>query len=265
MSRNYSIDFITFCHPGDVHRLYHGTWLSDMIQSHRCEFDNIKVVHQRCGKIALILPDEVVESLKDYSAHVIYSEDHPNILTEFGLPEEDEIADGYTHGPTAPHYWKWHCINHLIGLKVSDADYIVFSDNDCVIRSQSDNQSWIDVGIAILKSYPEILIIGPGDGAVMSEAITPEGYRCTQNVSQQLFLCNRERMLEVDFNIPWNWEVLAPGGPMQEYYYMLEGRIWRYLYKNQLWRCILPDEIARYWHCNLLTEDGLFEADYSKY
>jgi hypothetical protein len=72
-------------------------------------------------------------------------------------------------------------------------------------------------------------------------------------------------MLEVDFNIPWNWEVLAPGGPMQEYYYMLEGRIWRYLHKNQLWRCILPDEIARYWHCNILTEDGLFEADYSKY
>lgn len=265
MNQDYSVDFVTFCHPGDIHRLYHNTWLSNIVKSHQYEFDSIKIVHQRCNKITMLLPDNTKESLKSYSIHIILSESHSDILSEFGLPENDEIADEFTHGPSAPHYWKWHVINHLIGLKVSSADYIIFSDNDCMIRSQGGERSWIDIGIAILQSYPEILIVSPGDGAIMSEAITPEGYRCTQNVSQQLFLCNRKRMLEVDFNIPWNWEVLAPGGPMQEYYYMLEGRIWRYLHHNQLWRCILPDDIVRYWHCNILTENGLFEADFSKY
>jgi hypothetical protein len=258
MIRDYSVDFITFCHPGDIDRFYADKWLFNIIQSHWYEFDAISVIHQRCIGISYKLPN--------VPSFIIYqSENYPSILSEFGLPENDEVADKFTHGPGALHYWKWHVINHLIGLKISNADYIVFSDNDCMIRSQGGDRSWIDIGIEVLQNYPEILIVSHGDGATMSEAITPEGYRCTQNISQQLFLCNRKRMLEVDFNIPWDWEVLAPGGPMQEYYYMLEGRIWRYLHKNQLWRCILPDDIARYWHCNILTEDGLFEADYGKY
>jgi hypothetical protein len=263
MIRNYSVDFITFCHPGDIDRFYADKWLPDMVRSHWYEFDTIRVVHQRCHGISYKLPNLQTSPFSALAVH--QSESHPNILTEFGLPEVDEIADRQTHGPTAPHYWKWHVINHLIGLKVSSADYIIFSDNDCMIRSQGGEKSWIDIGIEILQRYPEILIISPGDGAVMSEALTSEGYRCTQNVSQQLFLCNRKRLKEIDFNISWNWEVIAPGGPMQEYYYMLEGRIWRYLHKHQLWRCILPDDIARYWHHGLLTEDGLFEMDYSKY
>lgn len=258
------IDFITFCHPGDRHRLYAPDWLRAMIASHGIHFDAVRIVHQRCGGLDMPEPPQV-RFLACDSLHIIPSESHPNILTEFGLPESDPIADEWTHGETGPHYYKWHVINHLIGLKRSDAKYIVFSDSDCLIKSKSSDDNWIHKGIDILNNHPEVLIVSPGDGATMAEAQTIEGYRLTQNVSQQLFLCERERLLNIDFNIPWNWEVLAPGGPFQEFYWLLEGRMWRYMHKHGLWRCILPDYVARYWHANLLTEDGLFEIDYSKY
>lgn len=261
-----NVDFITFCHPGDIHRLYHETWLSDMVNSHEYQFDNIRIVHQRCDYYSADIPASFEF---EYIFHPISSTHHPNILSEFGLPEQDEIADHYTHGPTALHYWKWHVINHLIGLKVSAAKYIVFSDNDCLIRKQINVEdfgaNWIGEGIRMLEKYPEILIVSPGDGATMFEAQTREGYRLTQNVSQQLFLCEREKLASINFNVNWGGEFRAPGGPMQEYYFMLEGRIWRYMDKHNLWRCILPDYVARYWHCNRLTEDGFFEGDYERY
>ncbi len=258
-SRMSQVDFITFCYPGDINRLYAGSWFQGMIDSHQCWFDNIWLIQQRCRGIPIHLLDI------DFPVKFIESEDHPDILAEFNLPELDERAEHYTHGPNAPHYWKWHVINHLIGLKVSSADYIVFSDADCTIRSQSTECNWIKTGIDILERYPKVLIVGPGDGAVMCEALTKEGYRLTQNVSQQVFLCNRERLKSIGFNVPWDWEFLAPGGPFQEFYYLLEGRIWRYMNQHSLWRCILPDEIARYWHHNKLTDEGMFETDYSKW
>lgn len=259
MSQDYSVDFCTFCHPGDINRLYAGDWLINMVDSHSYYFDSARLIKQRCKDIPI--HDIDIE----FQLEITESEDHPNILSEFGLPEYDEKAEHYTHGPNAPHYWKWHVINHLIGLKVSTADYIVFSDSDCTIRSQDPDKNWIKTGINLLKSYPEVLIVGPGDGATMFEALLSGGYRLTQNVSQQVFLCERERLANIDFNIPWNWEFLAPGGPFQEYYYLMEGRIWRYMHKHNLWRCILPDEIARYWHMNRLTDEGMFETDYDKY
>ncbi len=257
------VDFITFCHPGDIHRLYHDTWLVDMVASHNYHFDTVRIVHQRLGNTPT--PTSGIKYLNCDTFQISPSEVHPDILSEFGLPEDDDVADQYTHGPTALHYWKWHVINHLIGLKVSNADYIIFSDSDCMIRSQGQDRSWIEYGIEVLEKHPEILIVSPGDGALMFEALTDEGYRLTQNVSQQLFLCNRERLKTIDFNIPWNWETLAPGGPMQEFYWMLEGRIWRYMHKHKLWRCILPDSVVRYWHHNRLIEDGFFEKDHEKY
>jgi hypothetical protein len=259
-----NIDFITFCHPGDYHRLYANTWLIDMIASHEIYFDTVRIVHQRCAGLDIPKPP-IICDLNCGALNIIPSETHPNILTEFGYPEEDPIASRWTHGPTGPHFYVYHNINHLIGLKVSDADYIVFSDSDCTIKSHDPGQNWIRKGIDILQRYPEILIVSPGDGATMAEALTAEGYRLTQNVSQQLFLCSRQRLKNVDFNIPWNWEFLAPGGPFQEFYYLLEGRIWRYMHKHGLWRCVLPDHVARYWHFNKLTDNGLFETDYEKY
>ncbi len=261
---NMKLDFITFCHPGDFHRLYAPDWLPDMIGSHETHFDTFRIVHQRCAGIDMpALPS--ADALNCNAVHIIPSESHPNILTEFNLPDDDPVADEYTHAPHGPHAWKNHTTNHLTGLKVSDADYIVFSDSDCIIKSHAPGENWIRTGIDILQRYPEVLIVSPGDGGQMAEAKTAEGYRLTQNTSQQLFLCERRKLGSIDFNVPWNWEKLAPGGPFAEFYWLMEGRMWRYMDKVGWWRCILPDSVARYYHLNRLTNEGLFERDYSKY
>lgn len=233
-----TVDLITFCCPKDIHRLHAPGVLENLVNSHRHPFDSVIVVHQRCKGIQY--------RPFDYPCRIVESESHPDILAEFGLPDHDEDAEWYTHGPSAAHYWKWHVINHLIGLKESKADYVAFSDCDCVIRDSPPDRSWIEEGVGILQRYSDVLIVGPGDGGQMMEARIPEA-RLTQNVSQQVFLCERKRLKNIEWNVPWNWEFLAPGEPFQEYYYMVEGRIWRYIHKHELWRAVLPDTF-RYWH-----------------
>ncbi|HUW08952.1 MAG TPA: hypothetical protein VM537_04440, partial [Anaerolineae bacterium] len=72
--------------------------------------------------------------------------------------------------------------------------------------------------------------------------------RLTRNVSQQLFLCRaKEFKSQVNLDVPWNGEFDAPGGPLQEWYAMLEGRMGRYMETSGQWRAILPDA-WRYWH-----------------
>jgi len=237
------VDFITFCYYGDVEKLHAPGYLRGLVESNQYEFDNVIVVRQRChGRIDPLPPFNLPSAVQ-----IVDSEDHPNILTEFGIPEEDLLADEWTHGPTAPHYWKWHVINHLIGLKVSNADYVAFSDNDCrIIRT--GHPSWIDMGIDLLTHYKEILVVSPSEGGQIADGgFRPGGVRLTQNNSQQIFLCERERLANIDFHVPWDWEFLAPWEPFQEYYYMLEGRIWRYMHHHHLYRAILP-ETWRYWH-----------------
>lgn len=233
-----SVDLITFCCHKDIHKLHAPGALESMANSHQFAFDDVIVVHQRCRGIEY--------QPFDYPCRIVESEDYPDILGQFGLPEVDEKADYYTHGPNAPHYWKWHNINHLIGLTISQADYIVFSDCDCWIVNAAIERSWIEEGIDILKRYNEVLLVSPSDGGHMAERRIPEA-RLTQNNSQQLFLCDRARLKSINWALPWDWEYLAPGGPFQEYYYLAEGRIWRYMHQNGLYRAILPDK-WRYWH-----------------
>lgn len=237
-----TVDFITFVHWRDYAKLAAPGELTRRVVSHNYQFNYVMVVRQR-------LRDHPEASQVHYpDANLeIETEDHPDILKEYGIPEDDAIADEKTHGPTAPHYWKWHVINHLIGLKVSKADYVVFSDSDCRIQSQPAGRSWVDEGMRLLNSYKDILIVGPSDGGDMAERRLPGGVRLTQNVSQQMFLCHRQTLKSINFAIPWNWEFTAPGGPFQEFYYMLEGRIWRYMHHNGKYRAILPKE-WRYWH-----------------
>lgn len=234
-----TVDFITFCYFRDAERVHAAGVLHDIVATHRFPFETVRVVHQRCA--GMVLPEFDIPTVASFS------EDHPQILTEFGVPESDPVADEWTHGPNASHYWKWHTINHLIGLKVSQADYIVFSDNDCDMK-HNDDPGWVEVGIRVLERYDKVLVVSPSDGGHIADGgRLPGGVRLTQNNSQQLFLCNRERMLGVDYNIPWNWEVLAPWEPFQEYYYMMEGRIWRFMHHRGLYRAILPEK-WRYWH-----------------
>lgn len=241
------VDYITFCHSKDYKRLHSPGTLKKNIASHKWGFGKKILIHQRLRGIEpkpRDLSNEITNLL------VLETEDYPQILSLYNIPENDEKADEYTHGPTAPHYWKWHVINHLIGLTVSQADYIVFSDADCYMKEQPVDTSWVGLGIALLKEKKDILIVSPSDGASMAEKTLDTTFgtvRLTQNVSQQMFLCERKRLAQIDFNIPWDWEKLAPGEPFQEYYYLLEGRIWRFMEKFGLYRAILPKNF-RYWH-----------------
>jgi len=238
-----TVDFATFCCTKDIDRLHAPGVLEASVNSHRYQFDNVIVIHQRCS-------DKLFNksSLSNVRIVTINNYQVDNILTDFNINPVNPLGDELTHGPTAPHYWKWHVINHLTALRNSTSDYIVFSDADCYIKEQGE-RSWIDIGIDLLKRYRDILIISPSDGGFMHEAKTPEGYRLTQNISQQMFLCERSRFInEVNFDEYWDGNMDAVGGPFQEYYNLLEGRLWRYMRPRGLWRCILPTDIVRYWH-----------------
>jgi len=190
---------------------------------------------------------------------VIESEDYyPQIFGRFGIDLDNPISTRDCHNPGWHWWWPNHVQNHLIVLEEARSDYVVFSDCDCLIINSQPGKSWIEEGISILERYPNILIVGPSDGGSMAEARIPEA-RLTQNVSQQLFIANLERFKTVDFDIPWNWKKLMPGGPMAEVYHMLEGRIWRYMDRHDLWRAILPDS-WRYWHYNPWEPRGWIEA-----
>jgi hypothetical protein len=166
----------------------------------------------------------------------------------------DAYADEISHGEGAAHWWKVHVVNHLKGAEVTDTEYVVFADCDTWIKDTDPARSWVEEAISILDRHPQVLIVGPSDGGTMAEARIPEA-RLTRNVSQQLFCCRGDQFRnEIDFDAPWDGRFTAPGGPMQEYYVMLEGRLWRHMERTGTWRAILPDR-WRYWHDSFWGND----------
>ena len=232
-----TVDFVTYCCPKDIDKLHEN--IVDHVNSHGYDFDNKFIVYQRCfpsdeahgfsAKLASL--KESISNLKTVS---ILDGMYNDILTRNGINPNNAEADDLTHGWGHSHYWRHHCVNHLVALEQSEADYIVMADADCHIKSQPD--SWVLKAIDVLKRNPEALIVSPSDGSTQKK---------TQTMSQQLFLVDRKRLQEIDFDLPF--EGFKEGGPMQEYYFMLEGRIGRYMEKNNLWRYLL-DSSYRYWH-----------------
>lgn len=239
-----NVSFVTFTHWRDWERLAATDELHIHVASNKFQFAEVIVVRQR---LRAVPEAEHVNFQLLGATREIDSEDHPDILQEFGINPDNPKADEMTHGPTAPHYWKWHVINHLIGLKEANYPYVVFADADCRMKSQPKGRSWIEYGIELLNKNPDILIVSPSDGGHMAERRLPGGVRLTQNVSQQMFLCNRAQLSAINFDAEWNGVMDAPGGPFQEYYVMLEGRLWRHMRANNLWRAVLPEQF-RYWH-----------------
>lgn len=228
-----SVAFITFCHPPHLPKLHKENVLRDILVSHAYPFNEIIVVHQRCQGIPY-------RPITEVDARVVESEGYyPGIFAEYGIQWPDPVADEWTHGPEAAHYWAWHCLNHLIGAKVARSDYIVFSDCDCKIVASDERRSWVTEGIAILERQRDVFCVTPNDGSPA---------RRTQMMSQQLFLVNRERFMRGPLGISWDGKFI-PGGPFQEWYFMLEGRIGRLLAAKNWWRYILSST-WRYWHSN---------------
>lgn len=237
-----SVDFVTYCCPKDIHRLHTPGELRKRVESHVTYFNTVWVIHQRCREVKFARVDDI-----PYIS--VWSEDHPGVLSAFSIPKIDRVADEKTGGLGAHYYWKYHMINHLIGLAVSNADYIVFSDCDC--HMEYDQQSsWVNKGIGLLQQHQNVLIVSPADGGYLADGgVLPDGTRLTQNMSQQLFVCNRERLSNIDFNASWDLGTLAPGveQTFPEYPWLLEGRVWRYMQANGLYRAVLPDN-WRYVH-----------------
>lgn len=232
-----TVDFATYCCHKDIDKLYDN--FIEHYQSHQYDFNNAFLIHQRClpeGERHGVFDSitRLKESVPNIISLSIFESMYDDILSSNGINPDNKEADDYTHGWGHSHYWRHHCVNHLVALENSTADYIVMSDADCHIQGQPD--SWVIKAIEVLKSNSNILIVSPSDGSKSHK---------TQTMSQQLFICDRKRLQEIDFDTPFTG--FRDGGPMQEYYFMLEGRIGRYMENNNLWRYML-DNNYRYWH-----------------
>lgn len=197
--------------------------------SHRYQFDEKWQVFQRCE------PFDLPPSFKRI---IIEPGDYAEILGAFGIQYPNETLSELTHGWGAPHFWAHHMVNHLAVLRNAESDYIVFADGDCYVKDQMEGTSWVDVGINTLENNPEMFLVSPSDGR-------PDGGP-DRMMSQQMFLVNRKRFLEMEF-IPWDGKFIE-GGPFQEFYGLLEGWMYRHMVKHNLYRYVLPKEIARWWH-----------------
>jgi len=248
-----TVTFATYCHQPHLPKLHAPGVLAEMIGSHQHPFDEVIVVHQRCRGIPYRPISEIVH-------RVVESEDYyPQIFDRFDIDLDNPVARRDCHHENAAHWWAWHCLNHMIVIEEAKTDYVVFSDCDCLIVNSKPGRSWIEEAIKILETRPQVFVVGPSDGGTMAEATIPEA-RLTRNMSQQLFIANLTRFRQMEWDIPWNWEKLAPGGPMAEFYWMAEGRIWRYMDRYAYWRGILPDA-WRYWHFNPWEPQGWKRRD----
>lgn len=236
------VDFATFCCQKDAHRLHAPGQLRKQVESNGYSFDTIIVVYQLCN------PSDYAPF--DTETRTVVIDNLDQVLVRFNIA----LGGQYKSNTDQAHFWKYHVVNHLAAIEASQSDYIVFADNDCWMVEQPD--SWVTKGIEALQQNPGIFIVSPNDG---------EPERMTRRMSQQMFLACTDEFRQADFNQPgWDGNVNVPGGPIPEYWAMLEGRMELYSCTTNQWRYVLPPEY-RYWHHNRLRQDGHFEIDRSKY
>ena len=212
-----TVDFITYCCPKDIHKTYAG-W-DRLVQSHNYAFHEVILIRQRCK--------DIDAGTLDPSVRILETEDYPDILGEFGIDENDQDAERASPYNTK-FYWKWNTMNPLIGLKESNAEYIMFTDCDNWLEWYGSANDWIERGVSILQSKPEVIMICPNQWDGQRENMI------TKDVSQCMFLCNKQRFRELDYNVP-NPVRVELGG----YHYIFEGRVWRYVQNNPVWRMFL--------------------------
>lgn len=239
-----TVTLATYCHLRDLPRLHAPGELQRLVDGHNYPFDEVIVIHQRCGTAEYRQPTGI-PGLRIIDIHEM---DYPAILGRFGIPHRDPALSELTHGWNGPHYYEHHNVNHCKVLTEAKSDYIVFNDADCHIIAQPEGRSWIDRAVEILETIPAVFIVAPSEGGAEFDQLLPDGTRLTQTVSQQLFIGNRARLLEMDFtDLPFDGKFDAPYGPMQEFYGMFEGHLWRWMRKHGLYRAVLPPQ-WRYWH-----------------
>jgi hypothetical protein len=224
-----TVTYASFCCSKDIDRAMETC--NEHANSHAFPFAEKIMVFQRCQATA-----NQLAAIPDFKVINIHAHHYPPILEGFGIQYPDPVLDELTHGWGAPHFWAHHMVNHLSAANRTLSDYIVFADADCHMKNQPEDRSWIEDGIKLLESRPDLFVISPNDGG-------PE--RLESIMSQQMFLVNRMRFLRMEF-IPWDGKFIE-GGPFQEYYGLLEGWIARHMAKNGLSRYVMNPEF-RYYH-----------------
>ena len=252
---NNTVDFATFCYKGDIHRLHQPGQFKRQVSSNYYDFNKLIVVYQNIQPVNQI-------PLDDLDIPTIYplitGESYINkILQWYNI---DIVKPQYQSDIDHHHQWKYHVVNHLLAAACSEADYIVFADNDCWIKNQPcfiDKKlpSWVDKGIQLIQNNSDCFMVSPNDG---------ELGRKTLIMSQQMFLVKRKDFINANFNQPGFTGNIKDYDTMPEYHSMLEGRIHYHCKNVNKYRYVLSPEY-RYWHFNRLTKDDLFELDYSKY
>ncbi len=257
-----TVDFATFCYAGDAHRLHKPGQLERQVESNGYHFNKVFVIYQ--GFSNNNRPNETFyhQSVNDIPIYIVWvdSDVIDKVLTNNSI---DISKPQYVSDVDKAHTWKNHTVNHLAAAyysqDLSKSDYIVFADNDCWMIKQPTGtlfDSWVELGIEILSTNPDIFIVSPNDG---------EPERKTQVISQQMFMARTDEFRQADFNQPgWDGNPHVEGGPLPEYWSMLEGRIALYCKYTDKYRYVLPPEY-RYWHFNRTTQDGQLETDMSKY
>lgn len=220
-----TVSYGTFCCAKDKDRVL--AIAKSSMESHAYPFDEKFFVFQRCD-------GEAPEGFKQLN---ISKEDYPSILHAFKIKYPDAVAEYITHGWDAPHFFAHHLVNHLKVLQNATSDYIAFSDGDCYIKEQPEGVSWIEEGIRILETNSKVFVVSPSDGR-------PDG-GSDRMMSQQMFLINRKRFLEMEF-IPWDG-LFLDNGPFAPFYFLMEGVIYRYMVKYDFFRFVLPPQF-RWWH-----------------
>jgi hypothetical protein len=241
------IDFATFVHQGDAHRLYAPGQLRRQVESNNYNFNRVIVVHQ-CFRPAGYGPLD----LDEVRAPIIENEAEMTDILEYF--EIDHRRPQYESDTDRLHRWRYHVVNHLRAIQESLADYIVFADSDCWMVRQPPGVSWVDAGLAILRSNPDIFIVSPNDG---------EPARKTQRMSQQMFMVKIDDFIFADFNQPGYTGNPRDYDTMPEYHAMLEGRMHYHCRATNRYRYVLPPDY-RYFHHNRLTADGMYDTDYEK-
>ncbi len=241
-----TVDFATFCHKGDVHRLHSPGQLMKQINSNNCKFDDVIIVYQN-----MLLdswgPFRIMRGIKEVAVTDIDYE-----LSNFGI---DIKKQQYISPIDKAHTWKNHSVNHIVAIQNTNANYIVFADNDCWMVRQPEGKSWVEYGIELLQSNRDIFIVSPNDG---------EPERKTLRMSQQMFLVKVDEFRNANFNQPGYTGNPNDYDTMPEYHAMNEGRMEYHCRESGKFRYVLGPEF-RYWHFNKLNKEGHFETDRSKY
>lgn len=241
-----TVDFATFCYQGDAHRLHKPGHLEMMVSSNHYPFNEVLVVYQLCDPNAYQWP------ICHFNARQVPIRNIDNVLRNSGI----DLDKPQYQSPTDNHHtWKQHVANHLMAVNASQAEYIVFADSDCWMIRQPAGHSWVDIGIEILETQPNVFIVSPNDG---------EPERRTQVISQQMFLARASDFRNADFNQPGYSGNPRDYPEMPEYHAMLEGRIHYYCKATERYRYVLGPEY-RYFHHNRFNEDGSYKTNYGDY